>query len=44
MDEELVQLALRECVTAQDTNRPFYLSKLSSYEIYHKNSQNNLKI
>jgi len=36
MDEELVQLALRECVTAHDVNSMFYLSTLSSYEIYHE--------
>jgi len=36
IDEELVQLALRECVTAHDVNSMFYLSNLSSYEIYHE--------
>lgn len=34
-DDEFKNLALQQIVTAQDVNSPFYLSKLTSYELYH---------
>jgi hypothetical protein len=36
MDEEFKQLVLFHCVSAQDINSPWWLSRLSSYEVYHE--------
>lgn len=35
LNDELKELAFKEMITAQDINSPFYLNKLTSYEIYH---------
>jgi len=40
LNEELKQLVYKEINTAQDINSPFYLSKLTSYEIYHDELKN----
>ena len=35
LNNELKELVYKEIIAAQDPKSPFYLSKLSSYEIYH---------